>query len=509
MILISTIKNCPSEINYGESLTVEWQPADSTVEHEIKIKVGDINYTTFFEPGITSHTVQIIGELGKDVASLPASPSSSVSTIIVELITYNDGSSIENTDSRTVKVNLIEHEETKPLITNFEVKPVYAEDFPEELSNLFISGYVYPEFTISGTLGFGSIVNDWYITEKNELLPDSTFSYDGSEESSSQIGERIYKSGIYTYATQLENERNFLSDTHECEISVLSYYSPIIEDFFVVRGGNSSGTTMTATFICNYTLKDEGNTASAIIEYKKGFDEWRQCYTYGSVINGQNQAVISIDGGFDEFVSYNFRITVTDLVGESDSTTFYVPSVKVFLHFPESEKGFGVGRRAQDGHFEVGFESDFHAMANFKYDVNVDGLIKGEHFGRDIYAGKNNCIMDTGNLTDDFKVRIYLIKPFNFVYFRMYVNGLATKYDASLDSYILCHLRGEFSPAYWTPFAVSGGRNCDVLIDTNGRLQLKAWDDVPTTARIYISGFYPLSSDSPLYIQNASRTKTL
>lgn len=163
-------------------------------------------------------------------------------------------------------------------------------------------------------------------------------------------------------------------------IHVYPYSKPEITIFSVTR--DSSDTTQ-VTVKANWEFSDvDGkNRTIATLEYKKSSDSrWT---TYGEInqytdtdgwltIDGDDGSVILTD--ISELSSYNFRLTVTDTVGNSITQDAFISTLDVLLDFKAGGTGIGIGKIAEtDGTMEVNLDAYFMKDI-YVQDKSEDGI---------------------------------------------------------------------------------------------------------------------------------------
>lgn len=514
MATASKITSVSSEVHYGQPCGIVWSSSSSSYTHTVIYKIGEFTHTENVVAGDTSNNILIKDELGVNIIKQIKGKSG---TLSITLNTY-DGSKKIGSSGTSIKV-IVDSQgdgfDFRPVTNSFEITPSVSDIIFNTFGNVYIKGFTKPIFKISGSDNTGSEVTSYIIKDSVssniynigvDELPDTGY-----------VGNIINQSGEIFYYAQTKSKRNFTSDALQKSINVQDYYSPIVNSFTAKRQ-EANSTSVTISFNCTYAqiFNSSGiskNKATATLEYKaEKSAEWISCGNCD--ISSGTDDTITIADSMDESLSYNFRLTVTDLIGEPTVSTAFLPRYEILLHYPKNQKGFAIGKYVENGNFEVGLESEFFENVSIKQNLNIDGIIKGENFGRFVYIGKDNCIKSEGtdkilSTAENYDIRIYIVKPFNFAYFRLYVYHPQAIAEDKSTYKTLFTLRDEFKPAWVTPFAVCGGQNCDIMIDKNGNVQVLPYSGIPNTARIFASGFYPLNGSSSLYVQNFSKTATL
>lgn len=514
MATASKITSVATEVHYGQPCGIGWSSSSSSYTHTVVYKIGEFTHTENVAAGITSNNILIRDELGRNIIEQIPTKSGTMS---ITLHTYNGSKKVGSTGTSAKIVVDVQGEgfDFRPVTDSFVVTPsVISENILNTFGNVYIKGFTKPIFEISGRDNSGSAVKSYIVKDSF-----SSQTYNIGIDELPYTGDIVNQSGEIFYYAQTKSNRNFTSDALQVSINVQDYYSPIVNSFTAKRQ-EANSTSVTISFNCTYAqiFNSSGiskNKATATLEYKaEKSAEWISCGNCD--IGSATDDTITITDSFDESLSYNFRLTVTDLIGEPTVSTAFLPRYEILLHYPKNQKGFAIGKYVENGNFEVGLESEFFENVSMKQNLNIDGIVSGENFGRFVYVGKDNCVKsenaEMGNFLSSagsYDIRIYIVKPFNFAYFRLYVYHPQVVTADKSNYRTLFTLREEFKPAWVTPLAVCGGQNCDLMIDKNGNIQILAYNEISNSARIFASGFYPLNGGSPLYVQNFSKTATL
>jgi hypothetical protein len=101
------------------------------------------------------------------------------------------------------------------------------------------------------------------------------------------------------------------------------------------------------------------NSANAVVHYKEtSSTNWTQ--HSGILENGKPFTLVDLPlDGDNEFKSYNFRVVVTDSVGNSSSKESFAASTKVLLDFKAGGDGLGIGGVCSAPGLEVSMDATF------------------------------------------------------------------------------------------------------------------------------------------------------
>lgn len=135
-------------------------------------------------------------------------------------------------------------------------------------------------------------------------------------------------------------------------------------------------------------------------------------------------------------------------------------------------------------------------------DFQFNVPMSAPNLGRDVYNIKDYIDTSvTGKVNSDgISGYFYILKPFNLVYVRISVTDFTSATDASTTAITAIKFKSEFAPPAATALACYGAKNTGALMNTEGALRLIPYTGLTTASDLYISGVYPLSADSSLFI---------
>lgn len=475
-----------SDITLGNTCSIKWTPKSTSFRYKLKFTLGNWSYTTgAIHPNQTSAYTYDNYTIPKTVAN--QLPSATSGTMKVYLYTYSNSActnKIGSTDSDTFTVKV--PTSIVPTIKNLSLSVVN--------SNSTIAGWSDDDYPVYYVKGFSKVKID---CDASGSYSSTIKSYVVSGGYSATPSSMPYTTGTLkkygnplTFKCKAKDSRGRYSEELESTVRVWNYNEPSISSFTAKRNEDDS---TKVTVKVNYTFYsiNGNNKATATLYYKKkSSSSWT---TYGTIAKDTS---VTLNKTFDEASSYDFKVYVKDSLSGTDSSTAFISTTTVLLDFRAGGKGLGIGKICESDSLEVAFE------ANFKNNVNIDGDISASNLGRTIYSG-TDLITDTGLLstaTDaNHVIKFYLLKPFNLVYFRMYVNGLKNNVDASTEYTTLCTVDSRFKPAARIALSVTTIRDCSILINDSCQIRVVPRNGFASTNVLYISGIYPLSSDSSLY----------
>lgn len=177
--------------------------------------------------------------------------------------------------------------------------------------------------------------------------------------------------GNYTLYHKAIDSRGRETTTQQKTITVYDYYIPLIGSFHVSR--TSAGDTVTVyTEFYISSVGGKNSVVAARLYYKlKTSTSWSM---YSADLTSGNTITLS---GFATTSSYDFKLEITDAVGNKTVTETEISTEVVTLDLKKGGTGVGIGKIAElDDTLDVGlatiFRKDVHAYINgTKYDLGA------------------------------------------------------------------------------------------------------------------------------------------
>lgn len=135
-------------------------------------------------------------------------------------------------------------------------------------------------------------------------------------------------------------------------------------------------------------------------------------------------------------------------------------------------------------------------------DFQFNVPMSAPNLGRTVYNCKDYIDTSvTGKVTaDGISGYFYHLKPFNLIFCRFTITSFTSATAAGSDAITAIKFKTEFLPASNCALTAYGSSNTDALMNSDGSLRLRTHGGLTTASDLYISGLYPLSSNSSLYI---------
>lgn len=369
----SVIMNALNTVAGSQNFVV-WTPHSKNYYFKLKYVFGSWSHTiSGIHPNIaeTSYTSTYIIPL--EVANqLPTSTSGKMT---VYLYTYSDSActkQVGNASSKAFTVTL--PDSIKPVITSLRAELDNSANPEIAKWGVAVVGYTKVKLVATARGSYGSSIKSFSIfgtayvdsVKANQLL---------------YTGGKITSSGQKEFVVSTFDSRNTFSNGSSVIVDVLPYSKPTIKLFTASRSSSNSSEMLIKS---DWSFSSVGghNAATAELFYKKTTEtNWEK---YNGVIS-KGQA-ITLSASFVEDSSYNFRIVVTDTVGNKAGTETLVPTSSVLMDFKAGGKGMGIGKIAESDALEVALPTVFFSD-NIKITVNGTTKIPLADYIRGVIGG--------------------------------------------------------------------------------------------------------------------------
>lgn len=339
---ISAVK----DVFFGNPCQITWTPLSSSFYYKLKFSLGSKSYTTSaIKPGTTSSYVYTGYTIPLSFAEqIPNTVSGSMS---VSLYTYNSSScttQIGSTSTSSFTVTLAD--DVVPTVDSCTITIDNSANDTVKSWGIALAGYSKVNIAAEASGAYGSTVSSFSITGSYRAsLTGSSLDYTGSVISSS--GNKQFL--ITCTDSRGRTSAAFTSDI----IAFTAYTAPRAKKLSMSK--NDSG-KMVATATWTYDTVGGKNTATAKIYYKvTTAEDWTE--HSGTLTNGTAFTLTGLTP--DEESSYNFKIVVTDAIGNSSEKDAFSSTVTVLLDFKAGGDGLGVGKICESEGMEVSMETVF------------------------------------------------------------------------------------------------------------------------------------------------------
>ena len=335
-----------SSVYFGNPCKVTWTPLASTFYYKLKFSLGDWSYTTSaINPGTTSSYSYTGYTIPLNVAEqIPNAISASMSVSLYSYESSSCSTQIGSTSTSSFTVTL--PDSVVPTIDSCTLSIDNSSNDTVESWGIALAGYsrIHIEAEASGI--YGSTINSFSITGSYRAsLTGSALDYTGSI---------ISSSGNKQFAITCTDSRGRTSSVFTSDIiAFTAYTAPKAKKLSMSK--NDSG-KMVATATWTYDEVGGKNSATAKMYYKTtSAADWTE--HSGTMTN---QAAFTLtDLTPDELLSYNFKVVVTDALGNSSEKDAFSSTTTVLLDFKAGGDGLGVGKICESEGMEVSMETVF------------------------------------------------------------------------------------------------------------------------------------------------------
>lgn len=344
----STISSAGS-VYFGSACKVVWTPLATTFYYKLKFTFGSWSYTTSaISPGTTSSYTYA----GYTIPYTAANqiPNAVSGTMTVALYSYDSSScsnQIGSTSTKTFTVTL--PDSVVPTISSCTVTLDNSANSVVAGWGIALAGHTKVNLKIaSGNVSgiYGSTITGFNISGSyTKTLTGSTLDYTGGVISSS--GNKQFK--ITCTDSRGRTSSAYTTGTTQ----FLPYTSPKVKKLSMSK--NDSG-KMVATAVWEYNTVNGYNSVTAKVYYKTTTaTDWAE---HSGTLTNSTAFTLS-DFEPSETASYNFKVVVTDAVGNSAERDAFSSTTTVLLDFKAGGDGLGVGKICEGSQMEVSMDAIF------------------------------------------------------------------------------------------------------------------------------------------------------
>lgn len=353
-------------VTLGNACSIKWTPASTSFYYKIKFVLGSWNYTTSaIHPNTTSAYTYSSYTIPLTVAN--QLPSATSGTMTAYLYTYSSSAcstQIGSTANKTFTVTI--PSTVVPTLSTVTASIVNSNSVINSWG-IAVAGYtkVKVEATASGS--YSSTISSFAISGGYSTTQNGT--------SLSYTGGVITSSGSKTFTVVAKDSRTRSSASKTTSaITFYAYSKPTVSSITAERSSTDAKKVIIKAN-WSYASVNSKNSVTVNLQYKKSSSSsWT---TYGSIAKNTN---VTLTTDFDETSSYNFRITITDALGNKAQDEAFVSTISVLLDFRAGGKGLGVGKIAESDAMEVALKSIFIGDVKIRVgssDVSLIDYIKG------------------------------------------------------------------------------------------------------------------------------------
>lgn len=333
-------------VYFGNKCSIAWTPLSNSFYYKLKFSIGTWSYTTSaIKPGTTSSYSYTGYTIPYEAAG--QIPNTVSGTMSVALYSYNSSScatQIGSTSTSSFTVTL--PDSVKPTITACTVTKNNSSNNVVAGWGIALAGYTKVDIVATASGAYGSTITGFNISGSyRAALSGDSLNY---------TGDVITSSGNKQFMITCTDSRGRVSDVFSSDIiAFTAYTSPKVKKLTMSK--NDSG-KMVATATWEYDTVGGKNSSTANVYYKVTTAEnWTK--HSGTLTNGRAFTLSGLTP--DEEASYNFKVVVTDSLGNVSEKDAFSSTVTVLLDFKSGGDGLGVGKICEDAGMEVSMETVF------------------------------------------------------------------------------------------------------------------------------------------------------
>ena len=370
-----------SNATLGNTVSININRASSSFTHTIRWAFGNKSSTIATKTSNTSVLFPTYVDLALEI------PNSTTGTCTIYCDTYSGDTLVGTTTyniTLTVPSNII------PTIRSF-TSSIASTNPPG--CGLYVKNNSTVKWTVSVSGAKGSTIKKCVISG-----PNLSYETNSSSNSYSATSSTLTTFGEKTYTVTVTDSRG-RSASMTKNITVVDYNSPLITSYTSFRSNsngsmNSSGTYITHKITPSFYPLNDGyiakNIAKIVVYSKKGSD-----LVYGNAAtitnSAENQKALMFtytDQTFAIDSTYDFKIVISDSVGQSATVYTHVGTKNVPINIASNNNSIAIGCFAQasnTGRFDCAWEAHFATAPitdsdrNLKHnikDINIDVIDK-------------------------------------------------------------------------------------------------------------------------------------
>lgn len=321
-------------VNGKNALNVSFNTHSSSYQHEFRVDFGSSHHYELLSAGRTNVNFVVPLQWLENI------PNSQQGKGTLSITTKNGSSTIGTPEYRDFTVWV--SGDVVPVINSINVEMVNDNAVVRNWG-IYLKGYSKAKVTCNGYGVYGapiasySFTGAYYITQTSKTYTGGILNTSGGNKINCKVSDTRGKDcwGV---------EQSFF---------VYDYVLPEITEITVNRISNNNK-RISVRGSCTYANLDGKNNISLNLYYKKSSSSnW---ILYGSIPQNVN---VELSNNFDEFSSYNFRLTVSDTLGNTNSVERFVSTMEVLMDFRSGGKGLGIGKISESDSLEVAMRANF------------------------------------------------------------------------------------------------------------------------------------------------------
>lgn len=337
-----------SDTYFGSNCNISWWATSGSFYYKLKF---------IMSPGDYSHMTGAIhpgseGSYSYTGLTIPLSaakniPNDTSATMTVTLYQYSNSSCstlVGSPASTTFTVKLGDD-----IIPSIATTNIWVDNSESSVVNSWrvaLMGYSKLGVSASASGIYGSTIQSFTIEgEYSATVVGSSLNY---------VGEIVRSSGNKKFTLKCKDSRGRVSSSvYTNEIAVLAYAPPNID---VLSMSKSDDSKFIVSVKWAHASVNGNNSSTGVLYYKStSATNW---VVYGEIQNNSSTKLTNI--ATDELASYNFRVIVTDAIGNSSQKESFASTRQVLLDFKAGGKGLGIGKICEADALEVSMDAKFY-----------------------------------------------------------------------------------------------------------------------------------------------------
>ena len=362
----------PASADMESTVTISMPRASSAFTHTLSYQWGSTSTVIGTDLGTSaSWTIPIT------LANAIPSGTSSYGSVTCE--TYNGSTKI---GSKWVRFDASVPAKYVPSVTSVGVAADNSASSVIAGWGLWVAGYTKARITAAASGIYSSTIRSFNIS--------GGASANVTGESLDYTTGAINTSGDVTFNITATDSRGRISAAATTDaVTVYAYSAPVITEFIAHRN-DSAPTKVIVKANWDISSVNSKNSATATLQYKlASASSWT---TYGTI---SKNTEVTLSTTFSESNTYNFRLTVTDAVGNSATMDSTISTGEALLDFRTGGKGLAVGKMSESDSFEVGLPTEFHDDISVTNDSGT--LVTLKQYLRDLLYPVGSIKMTTKN----------------------------------------------------------------------------------------------------------------
>lgn len=361
---ISSVK----DIYFGDACSVTWTPASNSFTYKLQFSMGNYKYTTgVLRPNTTSaYTYNSLVIPESEAVNIP---DSEYGMMAVSLIQYSDSAgttTVGASSTKSFRVTL--KDSVIPKINTCTATIDNSDNAVVKQWGVALSGYTKVKVSATASGMYGSTIKSFSITgDYRATVNTNTLNY---------TGKAITKSGNRTFIVRCTDSRGRVSEQAITDpILFLPYTLPKVTKLTLNKEDygdqNITNDRMVATATWSFDSVNGHNSATGKIYYKISTAEDWTAHS-GTLQNGTPFTLSNLK--LSDEVSYNFKVVVTDALGNASSKDSFSSTTRVLMDFQSGGMGLGIGKIC---------EIDNVANDTQSLEVSMDSYFFGEIYIKD------------------------------------------------------------------------------------------------------------------------------